>query len=84
MTDFEKRIPEDGAMIEEWPDPFESDEEEDYEEEPEGPKDYEVRFKVRGLSDKEVDWLSRFLFEMASSVLDIPYEKFDELEIEED
>ena len=88
MTDFEKRVPDEETMVEEWPDPaddYEDEEDwEDYEEEPEGPMDYEVRFKLKGATEDEINWISRYMFEALSKELEIPFEKFEDLEIEED
>jgi hypothetical protein len=62
MTDFENRIPEDEAMVDEWPNPEEDymgdyddeDDWDDYADEPEGPMDYEVKFKLKGATEEEV------------------------------
>ena len=84
MTDFEKGIPEDDTMIEEWPEPYESDDEDDYDEEPEGPKDYIISFTMKGISKDDIGWISRHFFEVMASAMNIPQDKFDELNIEED
>jgi len=82
MTDFEKRIPEDETMIEEWPEP--DYEEDDYEEEEEELLDYEIRFKAKGLTAEEARTLSRYLFDAIEKELEIPYSKLEDFEIEED
>jgi hypothetical protein len=87
MNDFEKRIPEDETIVEDWPEPDDYDDEDewdDYEEEPEGPQDYEIRFKAKGLTAEEVSWISRYLFDAIEKELEIPYSKLEDLEIEED
>ena len=87
MTDFEKRIPEDETIVEDWPDPDDYDNEEDdldYYLEDDSPTDFEVRFKLTGATADEIDWISRYLFDVVSKHLSIPIEKFDGLEIEED
>ena len=81
-------IERDDHIVEDWPDP----EDEDYEDEDdwddyvddEGPLDYEVKFKLRGATEEEVRTISRYLFEAITKELEIPYEKLDDLEIEED
>lgn len=89
MSDFEKRIP-DEPMIEEWPEPKDEYEDEDddgwdyYLDDTNGTANYEVRFKLTGVTVDEMNWISRYLFEVASKHLTIPIEKFAELEIEED
>ena len=55
-----------------------------YEEEPEEPQDYEIRFKAKGLTAEEVSWISRYLFDAIEKELEIPYSKLEDLEIEED
>ena len=91
MADFEKRIPEDDPIVEEWPDPddtYEDEEDEDdwddYVDEPEGPQDYEVKFKLIGATEEEVRTISRYLFDAITKELEIPYAKLEDLEIEED
>lgn len=92
MTDFENRIPEDEAMIEEWPNPEEDymgdydneDDWDDYTDEPEGPMDYAVRFKLVGATEEEVSDISRYLFRIIEKELKIHYSKLVDLEIEED
>ena len=85
MTDFNKHRREDDPMIEEWPNPEDDyEDEDDWDDTQEEPKDYEVRFKVRGFTDEEVQTLSRYLFEAIANELGLPYEKLDDLEIEED
>lgn len=90
MTDFEKRTKDEAAMIEEWPDPknnYEVDEDEDdwddYVDVPES-QDFEVKFKLRGATEEEVSCIARYLFEAITNELEIPYDKLDDLEIEED
>jgi len=87
MSDFEKRIPEDETMVEEWPEPDDyddKDEWDDYEEEPEELQDYEIRFKAKGLTAEEVKWISRYLFDAIEKELEISCSKLEDLEIEED
>lgn len=87
MTDFEKCIPEDETMVEDWPDPDDNEDDDDWDYEVDDsnePKDYEVRFKVNGATTEEINWLSRYLFATISKELSIPHEKLDDLEIEED
>ena len=74
-----------------WPDTeenFEGDYDEDdrdsYTDGIRNTQDYEIKFKAKGLSDEEVTWISRYLFEAIAKELKIPYEKLDDLEIEED
>jgi hypothetical protein len=81
-------IERDDHIVEDWPDP----EDEDYEDEDdwddyaddEGPKDYEVKFKLRGATEEEVRTISRYLLEAIAKELEIPYTKLEDLEIEED
>jgi hypothetical protein len=91
MTDFEKRIPEDETMIEEWPNPEEDyggdyDDEDDWDDyvDDEGPQDYEVKFKLKGVTEEEVNTISRYLFDAITKELEISYDKLEGLEIEED
>ena len=91
MTDFENRIPEDEAMVDEWPNPEEDymgdyDDEDDWDDyvDDEGPQDYEVKFKLKGATEEEVRTISRYLFEAIEKELEIPYTKLEDLEIEED
>jgi hypothetical protein len=92
MTDFENRIPEDEAMVDEWPNPEEDymgdyddeDDWDDYADEPEGPMDYEVKFKLKGATEEEVRTISRYLFDAIVKELEIHYSKLEDLEIEED
>ncbi len=89
MTDFEKRIPDEETNVEDWPDPDdysadEDDDWDDYEEEPEGPRNYEVKFKLIGATEEEVRTISRYLFDAIAKELEIPYSKLEDLEIEED
>jgi hypothetical protein len=81
-------IERDDHIVEDWPDP----EDEDYEDEDdwddyvddEGPKDYEVKFKLLGATEEEVRTISRYLFDAIAKELEIPYTKLEDLEIEED
>lgn len=90
MADFERRIPEE--LVDDWPNPEEDyggaydadDDWDDFEEETEEPQDYEIRFKAKGLTSQEVAWISRYLFDAISKELEIPYDKLEDLEIEED
>lgn len=85
MNDFEQRIPDDEAMVEDWPDPTDYDDDEtDFDAEPEYPRDYEIRFKAERLTQTEVDWINRYLFDVISKELEISYSKLSGLEIEED
>lgn len=94
MTDFEKRIPDVDPMIEEWPNPDDdsryyatSDEYidyDDYEDDAEEPKDYLISFKLTGLSEEEIGWLSRHFFDVAANALAIHRDKFEDLDIQED
>lgn len=87
MTDFEKRIPEDDTMIEDWPEPEDEYEDDDLDyqiDDSKEPKNYEVSFKVAGATLEEIDWISRYLFDTIAKNLSIPYEKLEDLEIEED
>lgn len=88
MTDFEKRIP-DEPMVEDWPEPDEyededEDDRDDYAEDDEGPMDYEIKFKLIGATEAEINWISRYMFEALSKEFEIDLSKFDDLEIEED
>lgn len=82
-------IKKDDHIVEDWPDPVED---EDYEDEDdwddyvddEGPQDYEVKFKLLGATEEEVRTISRYLFDAITKELEIPHEKLDDLEIEED
>lgn len=82
MSEFEKNLTEEETMIEDWPDP--EDEEEADIPKIEGPKDYEISFKAKGLTAREVDTLSRYLFEAIDKELEISYSKFERLLIDED
>jgi hypothetical protein len=84
MSDFEKRIPDEAAMIDEWPDPNDDYELEDEDFEDEEPVDYVVKFTIRAATGDEVSDISKYLFELLAKELDIPYDKFEDLEIEED
>lgn len=89
MTDFEKRIPDEETIVEDWPEPDEYEDEDeddwdDYAEDDEGPMDYEIKFKLIGATEAEINWISRYMFEALSKELEIDLSKFDDLEIEED
>ncbi len=88
-----KRYTDNKAMVEGWPDPepeddfdtFEEDEDDWYNDvDAAEPLDYEIRFKLKGATKKEISWINRYLFDALSKELDIPYDKFEDLEIEED
>lgn len=75
-------------MVDNWPNPEEDyqgdyDREDDWEE-TEEPLDYEIKFKAKGLTREELNSISRYLFEAIAKELEVPYEKLEELEIEED
>lgn len=92
MADFEKRIPDENPLVDEWPNPEEdyggdydrADDWDDYIDEPEGPQDYEVTFKLKDATEEEVRTISRYLFDAIAKELEIPYTKLEDLEIEED
>ena len=82
-------IERDDHIVEDWPDPEDEDYEDeddwdDYVDADEGPKDYEVRFKLLGATKEEVRTISRYLFDAIAKELEIPYDKLEDLEIEED
>lgn len=82
-------IERDDHIVEDWPDPEDEDYEDeddwdDYVDEPEGPQDYEVKFKLLGATEEEVRTISRYLFDAIAKELEIPYTKLEDLEIEED
>lgn len=87
MSDFEKHIPDDAAMIEEWPDPDEDydtdDDFDDYDDVPIA-HDYEVKFMFRDATPEQLDSISRYLFDLLSKELGINYGNLEELEITED
>ena len=86
MSDFEKRIPDD-PMIEEWPEPdedYDTDDDFDDFEDDLIAHDYEVKFMVRNATPEQLDSISRYLFDLISKELGIPYDNLEELEIEED
>lgn len=89
MADFEKRIPDENPLVDEWPNPEEDyggdyDREDDWDDYPEGLQDYEVTFKLKDATEEEVRTLSRYLFDAITKELEIPYTKLEDLEIEED
>lgn len=82
-------IERDDHIVEDWPDPEDEDYDDeddwdDYVDADEGLQDYEVRFKLLGATKEEVRTISRYLFEAIAKELEIPHEKLDDLEIEED
>jgi hypothetical protein len=82
-------IKKDDHIVEDWPEPVDEDYEDeddwdDYVDADEGPKDYEVRFKLVAASEEEVNEINRYLFELINKELEIPYSKLEDLEIEED
>lgn len=82
MPEFEKNLTAEETMIEDWPDP--EDDEEDDIPEIEGPKDYEISFKAKGLTAQEVTVLSRYLFDAIDKELEISSLKLEGLLIDED
>lgn len=86
MPEFEKNLTAEETMIEDWPDP-EDDEEDDEEDdipEIEGPKNYEISFKAKGLTAQEVTVLNRYLFDAIDKELEISSLKLEGLLINED
>lgn len=82
-------IERDDHIVEDWPDPEddyedEDDWEDDWDDDADEPQDYEIKFKLIGATEEEVRTISRYLFDAIAKELEIPYEKLDDLEIEED
>lgn len=86
MTDFEKRIPDDDTIVEDWPEPEDYEDEDDWDDyaDADGPKDYEVKFKLLGATDAEVNTVSRYLFDAIIKELSISPDKLKLLELGED
>lgn len=79
-------IERDDHIVEDWPDPEDEDyeDEDDWDDDTDEPQDYEIKFKLIGATEEEIRTISRYLFDAIAKELEIPYEKLEGLEIEED